>query len=598
MSLRLQSRMNPATMIAAAIALAFLVSPQGRTADYGSIAGIVTDAQGFPLLGATVQITGAAFRGFPSGGKFVERIITDAHGRFAVERLLPGTYSLLVTSATRLPMARNGIQVIAGGSLRQSIVLADILTPIRLQVPSGDITSWGESWKWVLRTSATTRPVLRFQEKAGRKSKVKKDNKTPLPPSQRLIAMNPGSSRGRALAGDPGMGSVLAYIRPLSENSDLLVAGSLGATGMQSSSVATILRREVVKGDPQEFAVAVHQLDFSDGVAALAARNRLEGRNGAQALSASYSQTRRVLNQLILTAGFEFDYLNAGQDAMSARPFMKAEYELSPASSVVVRHGAARLDRGSSLLDRVGALTSFPRVTMHGFKPQLERLKHSEIGYTRRVGKNSSVETALYHDQFQNTALWGFGGAGAFQGLVDSYLANPAANGVTLNAGSYSSSGVRAAWIRKFKDGTEVSVLYAMGDALVAESERTPVAGSVRDLRSTLRTRQTQSIGGRVSTRIPVSRTAITTSYQWMPAGRVNSVDPVGQANMQIQPYLGVQIRQPLPSLAFLPARIEALADFRNLLSQGYVPVRGSGEEVLLITPAYRSFRGGFSVQF
>ena len=548
-------------------------------------------------MGATVQISGPVLRGLSSGGKIVERIITDAHGRFAVERLLPGTYSVQVTSATRLPVLRNGIYVGAGRSVQQSFVLADILTPIRLRVPSGDVMSWGESWKWVLRTSAATRPVLRFQEEAGRKSKAKKDDKSPLPPTQHLIAMNPGSSRGRALAGDPGMGSVVAYIRPLSENSDLLVAGSLGTTGLQSSSVATILRREVMKGDPQEIAVAIHQLDFSDS-SALAARNRLEGRNGAQALSASYSQTRRVLKQLILTAGFEFDYLNAGQDAMSARPFMKAEYELSPESSVAVRHGAARLDRGSSLLDRVGALTSFPRVTMHGFKPQLERLNHSEIGYTRRVGRNSKVETAVYHDQFQNTALWGFGGTSAFEGLVDSYLVNPAANGVTLNAGSYSSSGVRAAWIRKLKDGTEVSVLYTIGDALAAESETAPVAGPVRNLRSALRKRQTQTIGGRVSTRIPVSHTAITTSYQWMPAGRVNSVDPVGQANLQIQPYLGIQIRQPLPNLAFLPARIEALADFRNLLSQGYVPIRGSGEEVLLITPAYRSFRGGFSVQF
>ena len=359
-----------------AIALACLVSPQGKSADHGSIAGIVTDAQGLPLMGATVQISGPVLRGLSSGGKIVERIITDAHGRFAVERLLPGTYSVQVTSATRLPVLRNGIYVGAGRSVQQSFVLADILTPIRLRVPSGDVMSWGESWKWVLRTSAATRPVLRFQEEAGRKSKAKKDDKSPLPPTQHLIAMNPGSSRGRALAGDPGMGSVVAYIRPLSENSDLLVAGSLGTTGLQSSSVATILRREVMKGDPQEIAVAIHQLDFSDS-SALAARNRLEGRNGAQALSASYSQTRRVLKQLILTAGFEFDYLNAGQDAMSARPFMKAEYELSPESSVAVRHGAARLDRGSSLLDRVGALTSFPRVTMHGFKPQLERLNHS-----------------------------------------------------------------------------------------------------------------------------------------------------------------------------------------------------------------------------
>jgi hypothetical protein len=66
---------------------------------------------------------------------------------------------------------------------------------------------------------------------------------------------------------------------------------------------------------------------------------------------------------------------------------------------------------------------------------------------------------------------------------------------------------------------------------------------------------------------------------------------------LQLEPFLGIQIRQPLPTMAFLPAHIEALADFRNLLAQGYVPVSGAGDK-LVLTPAYRSFRGGFSVEF
>jgi hypothetical protein len=83
-----------------------------------------------------------------------------------------------------------------------------------------------------------------------------------------------------------------------------------------------------------------------------------------------------------------------------------------------------------------------------------------------------------------------------------------------------------------------------------------------------------------------------------MPQDRVTLVDPYGQANLQMQPYLGIQIRQPLPALAFLPARIEALADFRNLLAQGYVPLTQAGDNPVILTSAYRSFRGGFSVQF
>ena len=72
----------------------------------------------------------------------------------------------------------------------------------------------------------------------------------------------------------------------------------------------------------------------------------------------------------------------------------------------------------------------------------------------------------------------------------------------------------------------------------------------------------------------------------------------MGRPVWRLQPYLGIQIRQPLPNLAFLPAKIEALADFRNLLGQGYTQFSQSGEDTLVLTPVYRSFRGGFSVQF
>jgi hypothetical protein len=88
----------------------------------------------------------------------------------------------------------------------------------------------------------------------------------------------------------------------------------------------------------------------------------------------------------------------------------------------------------------------------------------------------------------------------------------------------------------------------------------------------------------------------LTTSYLHLPHHRITSVDPYGQASVGMHPYLNLEVRQPLPNIAFIPARIEALADFRNLLEQGYVPVFGAGEDPLLLSAAYRSFRGGFSV--
>jgi hypothetical protein len=573
-----------------------LLSPHGaRAADYGRISGSVSDPQGNPLMGATVIIVGPLLDSFQPVGSAVERVITDAHGKFAIERLVPGRYSLKVTSATRLPVMRSGIRVEAGRSVEENFILGDFLAPLLLRVPSGDVSNWGEDWKWVLRTSASTRPILRFRE-ASKRSKPKA-SKAPLPSSQRLVAMMPGSARRKALAGDPGMGSVLAYLRPLSEDTDLLVAGSMGTGGPQSSTLAAMLSRDVLKGDPQELALVVHQLDFSEGLPIPA----VEGRDGfrrAQGMVASYGQTRRISASVVVSAGFEVDYLNAGQDALSMRPSAKIEYQPTPSNLFAVRYGAVRVDPRGSLLERVGVLTAFPRVTMHGFRPQLEQLNHSEISYVRALSGTSQVEIAAYRDTLQNAAVWGFGGAGVLGQLAGDFLPNPAGNGVTLNGGNFSSSGVRVAFARNLGGRLQVAALYAWGDALSPEPGDHRAPGPAKDLAAVLRPRQTQTVGGRVTARLPATRTRITTSYQWMPQDRVTEVDPYGQASMEVQPYLGIQIRQPLPNLAFLPAKIEALADFRNLLAQGYTPVCQSGDDTLVLTPAYRSFRGGFSVQF
>jgi len=550
-------------------------------------------------MGASVSIVGPLLVGLQPVESAVARVITDAHGRFAVERLLPGWYSLQATSATRLPMLRNRVRVEAGQTLLENLILSDILAPLRVKVPAGKVSSWGEDWKWVLRTSSATRPVLRYQEvsKNSKKTAQPKMAKAVLPSSQRLIGMIPGSTRRRALAGDPGIDNVLAYLRPLSDDADLLVAGSMGSTGLQASSLATVFRRDLLKGDPQEMALIVRQLSFAEGLPLVPGEAR-DNLSHAQGLVVSYAQTRRPLDSMIVTAGMEIDYLNAARDVFSMRPHMTLEYQVSPSSVFAARYGAMRVDGDGSLLDRVGVLTAFPRVTLREYRPQLERLNHAELSFSRTLSKSGRLEVAAYRDYFENTAVWGFGKVGVLGGLAGSFLPNPAANGVTLNGGTYTSSGLRAAYTQNLNQYMQMAVLYALGDALAVAPADVAGEGLVRDLRAVVRPRQTQIVAGRVTARLPVCRTQITTSYEWLPSGRVTDVDPYGQTSLQLQPFLGIQIRQPLPALAFLPARIEALADFRNLLAQGYVPISRSGDEALLLTPAYRSFRGGFSVQF
>jgi Carboxypeptidase regulatory-like domain len=571
-----------------------LVVRSAPAADYGRLGGTVHDTEGNPLMGAIVLISGPMFPGSEAAQPIVERILTDANGKFLLGGLMPGLYSLRVLSPTRLPAMREGIRVKAGETADEKFILGDIFAPLRLRAPAANVTSWGDDWKWILRTSASTRPVLRFQETA----QTTYSRPQALRPSERLVGVLSGATHGEALTNDPGMGSVLAYLRPLSPDSDVLVAGSMTADGLQASSLATAFRKNLVKGDPQELTLTVHQLSFADGVPGPVGEGGASFSH-AQAVVVSYARTRRITDALNVTAGFEVDYLAAATSAMTTRPFADAEYRLGPESSLSFRYGSTRPRESGTLMDRVGDLNALPRMTLRDFRPELEKLNHAEASYDRNLGKHTRVEVAAYHDSIQNTALWGSADAASFGSLAMSgnYLPNPASGGVTINAGDFGSTGVRVAVLRSLGRNAEAAFMYSTGESLAVMGGPQAAWTSGSEVRDFLQARRVRSWGAKVTARVPASRTRICTSYQWLPRGSVTQIDPAGEAEMNIQPFLSVQIRQPLPALDFFSARVEAMADFRNLLAEGYVPMNPSEDRVLL-TPAYRSFRGGFSVQF
>jgi len=214
----------------------------------------------------------------------------------------------------------------------------------------------------------------------------------------------------------------------------------------------------------------------------------------------------------------------------------------------------------------------------------------------RRWHGSARFELAAYHDGIKNAAVWGSGHPAAATWLAGNYLPYPAVDGFFVNMGDYRSTGYRAAYAQCLGNHVETLVAYMVGESL-----RAPGVVNLSpdgDMQGALKPVWSPAMAGRVSARIPVTQTRITSSYEWVQPGRVTMVDPQGQAELQLQPFLGVQIHQPLPALAFLPAHIEAIADFRNILAQGYSPMTQAGEKTLLLSSTFRSIRGGFSVQF
>jgi hypothetical protein len=235
-------------------------------------------------------------------------------------------------------------------------------------------------------------------------------------------------------------------------------------------------------------------------------------------------------------------------------------------------------------------------VTLRGYRPQLEQIEHSEISLNHRLNASARIELAAYHDGVKNAAVWGSAHPVTASWLAGNYMQNPAGDGGFVNMGDYNSSGYRAAYTQRIGNHLETLVAYRVGDSLYVHGVANhPPEG---DLQGVLRPVRSTSLAGGVSAKIPVTQTRLTTSYEWVQRGRVTTVDPSGEADLQLQPFFDFQIRQPLPALAFLPAHIEAVADFRNLFAQDYSPLTQSGEMTMLLSTAYRSVRGGFSVEF
>jgi len=113
--------------------------------------------------------------------------------------------------------------------------------------------------------------------------------------------------------------------------------------------------------------------------------------------------------------------------------------------------------------------------------------------------------------------------------------------------------------------------------------------------RSVLRNNMYNSVAANVSTKLPRLGTKLSGGYKWVGGEAVSRLDPYGESLYQMVPFLHVSVRQALPK--FAPGHWEAMANCDNLFAQGYVSMNTQDRRAVLV-PAFRTFRGGLSVQF
>jgi len=298
---------------------------------------------------------------------------------------------------------------------------------------------------------------------------------------------------------------------------------------------------------------------------------------------------------MTLRYGGEFVLVGLGASASSVRPRTELSYQVSDDWNAAIIFASLPSGPGplegeeaqqeGRLASALDELDAFPALLWRRGRPVLQNGWHEEIAAQRKIGPRGKLQFAGFHDDNRNVAVYGRGGALPAVDYFEDYFSR----GFVYDGGASSSWGARAALSEKLVGDTEFTALYSFGSVFAPSND---TDDSLRDM---LRSVPRQSVAAGISTKIPRARTKLHVAYKWLNGAAVSRLDSYGESMLQMDPYLHLMVRQPLPRWAL--GRWEAIADCDNLLAQGYVPATSRDGHVLLV-PAFRTFRGGLSVQF
>jgi hypothetical protein len=316
---------------------------------------------------------------------------------------------------------------------------------------------------------------------------------------------------------------------------------------------------------------------------------------GADALTFQemrFDHTERIAlsDRLALRAGAE--YLRAGIASSVAALHPHAQLDAALGSDwmasllFAANPPSAAWGQTGVLESAIGQLDSLPPVFFSNGRPVLQGGAHEEFSVKHKLTEHSKVEVAAFHDSARHEAIFGSGPAASPGFVQDAF-----SSAFLYDGGSSSSWGTRASYRQQLNDNLEFAAVYAWAGALTPAGE---LDASAPDLRNSITTRNHHSVAARLSGKLPRCGTQFAASYTWIDGTTLSRMDAFGEAANQIDPNLHLSVRQPLPGSN---GHWEALADFSNLLAQGYVTSSGQDSRIAFV-PVLRSFRGGVSFQF
>jgi hypothetical protein len=542
---------------------------------YGTISGVVLDSAGTPQMGASVWLISE-----DAGGRTVAQILSNQHGAFFTDHLKPGEYAVRVSVAGFLPAMERHVAVMSNLTTLLRVQVETVFSSLDTLRQKSDTPAEQDDWKWVLRSSTATRTILQWDDSGNQIASNTLGAELPSVQRPRaLVELTNGSLRPGSASNLPSApATAVSYDQQLGNLGRMLVAGQMSYDRGTSGSFAGVWLPSDIAGNGPETIFVWRQSRFG-----------AEGME-FQGMRIDHTEQLALGDRILLRAGAE--YVRAGiiSSVSSLRPHAQLSASLAPgwmaALIVAANPPSEQWGRAGALESAIDELDSLPPVLFHNGSPVLEGGWHQELSVKRKMGSQATLEIAAFHDSARDQAIFGTGATASPEFVQDAF-----STAFLYDGGNSSSWGTRAAYRQKLSDDLEVAAIYAWAGALSPGGELNTASS---DLRDSFMTSNHHSVAARISGKIQRSGTQFSASYKWISGTTLSRMDQFGEAAYQMDPNLALSIRQPLPGLN---GRWEALADFSNLLAQGYVTVNVQDSRMMLC-PNLRSFRGGVSFQF
>lgn len=561
---------------------------------------------------------GAAIYLYNRYDQLIAQALTNASGKFAFDGLPPDVYSIRVNLASFLPAKRNNIAVAPGSENLLQVNLGTLFSGVDIASPAavpGALMS--DEWKWVLRTSAATRPVLRFNPvSTSGSSNGSHHVLATFTETTGLVKLSAGDNGPVAGAGSQDLGTAFAVATRMNGDSSVRLSGNfsyIANSGLPMAAFRTTYARDQDGQAGPQLSMTMHQIYFPGLGPGF---NPGAGYPGAGAydgpvlrtVTLGVSDKLQVNEDLLIEYGGHLDSVSYIQNEARLTPYIRATYGLADNGAIRLAYSSGTAP--SELLSREGGLNSaetgtpelnqdlaalsmLPSISRDNNRTQMERARNFEAGYQVTRGTVKYYLTA--YSQSVSDAAFNMSAPPIFSSHADLL---PALDGnyYIFDIGSYQRTGITAAVTQALGEHAEFTLGAGRSGDLVSSPGLAP-GNAAGDVRGEIRTTQRNFAMARFSVIIPGVGMRVATSYGYTGPGAMmpthfSLTGPVDQ-----QQGLNIAVHQPLPRLIGIRGRLEATGELRNALAEGYLPVTAAGHCAIL-TDAPRSLRGGLSFLF